>query len=46
VVTAPSVPYKVIIKEANAKKMGSRELLLSSPADWIDRTLVEEYQVP
>jgi hypothetical protein len=45
VVTAPSVPYKLIINEKNVKKMGARELLVSSPADWLDRTLVEEYQV-
>ncbi len=43
--TAPSVPYKLIINEKNVKKMGARELLVSSPADWLDRTLVEEYQV-
>jgi hypothetical protein len=45
VVTAPSVPYKLVIKDTNVKRIGTKELVASSPADWLDRTLVEEYQV-
>ena len=45
VVTAPSVPYKLVIKEQNMKKFGSKELVVSSPADWLERTFVDEYQV-
>jgi hypothetical protein len=39
------VPYKLVIKDTNVKRIGTKELVASSPADWLDRTLVEEYQV-
>ncbi|XP_023327660.1 translation factor GUF1, mitochondrial isoform X2 [Eurytemora carolleeae] len=45
-ITAPSVPYRLIIKgEGNKKKYG-KEITVSNPANWLERMNVEEYQEP
>lgn len=44
-VTAPSVPYRLQVKETNRKKYGEF-LEVSNPADWLTKQFVDEYQEP
>ena len=47
VVTAPSVPYKIFLKnEKGSKKLNGQELLVSNPSEWREKFEVSEYQEP
>jgi len=47
VVTAPSVPYKIFLKnEKGSKKLTGQEMLVSNPSEWRDKMDVAEYQEP
>jgi len=47
VVTAPSVPYKIKIKEEKGSKVfQGQELLVSNPSEWRSKFEVSEYQEP
>lgn len=45
IVTTPSVPYKLVINEKNAPKLG-REVTVTNPNDWLERPFVEKYLEP
>eukprot|EP00095_Tigriopus_kingsejongensis_P003297 snap_masked-scaffold355_size198070-processed-gene-0.3 protein:Tk03297 transcript:snap_masked-scaffold355_size198070-processed-gene-0.3-mRNA-1 annotation:"translation factor mitochondrial-like" len=45
VLTTPSVPYKIIPKAHLVKKYGS-EVIVQTPADWLENNLVESYMEP
>eukprot|EP00092_Neocalanus_flemingeri_P039370 GFUD01042865.1.p1 GENE.GFUD01042865.1~~GFUD01042865.1.p1 ORF type:complete len:642 (+),score=216.87 GFUD01042865.1:140-2065(+) len=46
VVTAPSVPYKIRMKDEGTKKRTGQELLVANPSEWVGRMDAAEYQEP
>jgi len=44
-ITSPSVPYKLVIKGDHIKSLG-KEVMVSNPSDWLDRTKVSDYTEP
>jgi len=44
-VTAPSVPYRLILKKRKGKE-DKEEMIVSNPSDWLERQAVHEYQEP
>jgi len=47
VVTAPSVPYKIKMKnEKGSKKRAGQEIMVSNPSEWEEKSEVSVYQEP
>jgi len=46
VVTAPSVPYQIVIKEGKSIKVYGKIITVSNPGSWLDKFIADDYREP